>query len=945
MTEVNFFVTTLLNGIWEGACLAVAMWLFLKLVPRLNPTTRFWVLWATLLAMVALLLGPFTAGTVAPGSDSPTTRATTETTIPPPARFDRGFNSENRITSSTSRPLNVPKSAARPASRSTSSVQRQASQFVATRPATFEDESTQISSVRHPLIRIHSDRILIAFEISWGVLSLLMLMRLGYGYRKLQGMKAKAMPIQGEWQIRLRVLQEINGVRRQTQLLVSSHVATPMSLGFFHPAILIPQRLVDALSVSEFEHVVLHELGHLHRRDDWTNLAHKLIEAILPIQPAVYWIGRRISIEREMACDDWVIAATGAAEPYATSLTRVAELSRWARADLLAAGATGNRSQLFSRVHHMLDGTRNAAPKLTLVPLVAAIASIGILIFLGARAPRVIAFAQTSPSESSPKVQATPFGSGHTPNLRSESGASSMLEALLPSIATTSPTELLASSAPPLPPIAPIAPISGQQHGETHMQMTTRDGSSSLSVKVEGTIEFTDDDSDIKSLSSGGHFRMEEETAHSRRTYDLMADTAGNLRKTYSVDGSVRPLDAEGRAWLGHLLPQVIRDSGVGAEPRVARILRQGGPEAVITEIGLIHSDGSKRIYLELLFSQATLNPEQRKEAAKLIRGISSDGDKAQVLMDVDGKYFTQELRQNLFDAVESISSDGDKRRVLSDILKKDGGSDDTLLDVARTAKHISSDGDKAEVLIEMASPYRNKSDLSTAYFEAVKSISSDGDHARVLLTLLAAHGDDRETLARVLESAGKISSDGDKARVLKEAVGRYSDAGAISKAFIDATNSISSDGDHQQVLVALVHRQGIDAATVAEIAKSAERISSDGDKARVLVELLQVNVEPVRDDFFAATNTISSDGDHSRVLMSVLDKAGTSPVMAVAAIQSAARMASDGDKSRVLLDAAHRYSSDPQVDQALRKALDSVHSDGEYRSIMSEIGRPKETK
>jgi hypothetical protein len=180
---------------------------------------------------------------------------------------------------------------------------------------------------------------------------------------------------------------------------------------------------------------------------------------------------------------------------------------------------------------------------------------------------------------------------------------------------------------------------------------------------------------------------------------------------------------------------------------------------------------------------------------------------------------------------------------------------------------------------------------------------------------------------------------------VLKEAVARYSNVGSITKAFIDAANSISSDGDHQQVLVALAHRQGLDTATVDKIAKSAERISSDGDKARVLVELIPLNIEPVRDDFFAATDTISSDGDHSRVLMALLDKTGTSSAMAIGAIQSATRMSSDGDKGRVLLDAAHRYSKDSQVDAALRKAVESLHSDGEYRSVMSEIGRPKESK
>jgi hypothetical protein len=70
MTHVNFAVTTLLNGIWEGTLLAAAMWLFLKLFPRLNPTTRFTVLWVTLLAIVALPLGPFNPRAFIPASQT-----------------------------------------------------------------------------------------------------------------------------------------------------------------------------------------------------------------------------------------------------------------------------------------------------------------------------------------------------------------------------------------------------------------------------------------------------------------------------------------------------------------------------------------------------------------------------------------------------------------------------------------------------------------------------------------------------------------------------------------------------------------------------------------------------------------------------------------------------------------------------------------------------------
>ena len=960
MTHINFAMTTLLNGICQGTILAAGMWVLLKLLPRLNSTTRFTVLWLTLLAVVALPTGlvsprvPTTTGAQPDSLPIATTNTPVATTFAP---VKNRYSELKTAANPESHPATIPESNRESAS--------QRGFESALRNAASRTSSPVMEAVEHPLIRIRSGKVLAAIEILWALLSLVMLARLAGGYRELRRLKSGATPAPDRWELRLRRLCAINGVRRQTRLLISSQIAGPVSLGFFDPAILIPRAFLDTLSDAELDHIVMHELAHLRRRDDWTNLAQRFIEAVLPIQPAVYWLGHRMSLEREMACDDWVIAATGTAKPYAASLTKVAELSQFGPAGILAAGAAGNRSQLLRRVHHMLDRTRNAAPKLVFGPLVAAVAAVAGLIYLGARAPQMVAFAQNPANENSrqeltvPKAPKAPnsLQAPVAPIAALASGAPLAVHASLTPIAvltaSASPAAQAATSplAPPAPlapsaplsamaPLAPLAPVASQQSGETHMEFRTQNGWTSLKVKIDGAIEFTDDDHDVKSLSPNGRFTLEEGGWLSGRGYDVKADATGNLTKTYSVGRTSKPLDDEGRAWLGRLLPQVIRDTGIAAGPRVARILRQGGPPAVIAEIGLIHSDGSRRIYLEQLFSQATLNTEQLKDSAKLIRGISSDGDKAQVLITVDEKYFTGDLRPYLFDAAESISSDGDKRRVLSDIIKKDAGNTESLVRATRAARHISSDGDKAEVLVEIADPYRASDELHMVYFEAVNSISSDGDHARVLSKLLQGHGDDSDTLARVLRSAEKISSDGDKARVLREAVSSYRDDQAVRKAFFDAANSISSDGDHQQVLVTLVHRQGIGTDTLGGIANSAQRISSDGDKARVLVDLAGANIEPVRDAFFAAADSIHSDGDRSRVLTALLDKPGTSSAMAIAAIQSATGISSEGDMARVLLDAANRYSNDPGVNAALRKAVESLHSDGEYRAVMSEIER-----
>ena len=115
MTHVNFAMTTLLNGIWQGTFLAAAMWLLLKLVPRLNPTTRFTVLWVTLLAVVALPLGPLTSRVFIPGArtDSPAIAATnipTATTLAPVKIQESKFRLQNAAASPESHGVSIPKS-------------------------------------------------------------------------------------------------------------------------------------------------------------------------------------------------------------------------------------------------------------------------------------------------------------------------------------------------------------------------------------------------------------------------------------------------------------------------------------------------------------------------------------------------------------------------------------------------------------------------------------------------------------------------------------------------------------------------------------------------------------------------------------------------------------------------------------------------------------------
>jgi len=209
--------------------------------------------------------------------------------------------------------------------------------------------------------------------IAWATIAGILLARVGWSLSHIRSLKRNAILVEHRGSIRL---------------LASPDVRVPMAAGFFRRAILFPQWAFDQLSPQEFEQVLAHELAHLRRWDDWTQLAQAAAEAVLFFNPALYWIGRHLKIEREIACDDWVVTATGKARPYAACLTHVHELTRRVPAPQLAPGAAnGKRWQISARIEALLSADRNVTPRFSRSGWIAAAALAGVALFLTAEAP------------------------------------------------------------------------------------------------------------------------------------------------------------------------------------------------------------------------------------------------------------------------------------------------------------------------------------------------------------------------------------------------------------------------------------------------------------------------------------------------------------------------------------------------------------------------------
>jgi hypothetical protein len=119
---------------------------------------------------------------------------------------------------------------------------------------------------------------------------------------------------------------EIIGTQHRVALLESTAIDDPGTVGVFHPAILLPSKVLPELGEQELSAILLHEYGHIRRRDF---LAHILCELIsLPVawHPGISYLMSKIAQTRELACDDYAAARFGKRRLYANTLLHLASL-------------------------------------------------------------------------------------------------------------------------------------------------------------------------------------------------------------------------------------------------------------------------------------------------------------------------------------------------------------------------------------------------------------------------------------------------------------------------------------------------------------------------------------------------------------------------------------------------------------------------------------------
>ena len=235
--------------------------------------------------------------------------------------------------------------------------------------------------------------------LAWALGAGVAMLRLAVGLWRVRQLRRSCTPIVAA-DLDPAVRRTVEAIGASVTITTSECVRVPAAIGFFKRTIVLPAWALRELPPEDLNVILLHEFAHLRRWDDWTNLIQKVVRSLFFFHPAVWWIESRLSVEREMACDDAVLAETANPHGYATCLVSLREKSlahrlahrlvdkRWS----MVQAAVNRAREASLRLARILDTNRPVATRVW-KPALAMVAAFSMVCLMALPlAPQFVAF-------------------------------------------------------------------------------------------------------------------------------------------------------------------------------------------------------------------------------------------------------------------------------------------------------------------------------------------------------------------------------------------------------------------------------------------------------------------------------------------------------------------------------------------------------------------------
>ena len=319
-------------------------------------------------------------------------------------------------------------------------------------------------------------------------------------------------------------------IARAVTLLESTLVDVPTVIGLLKPVVLLPASALGGLAPQQLEAILAHELAHIRRHDYLVNLLQTLVETVLFYHPAVWWLSRRIRIERENCCDDLAVSLCGDPVAYAHALADLEALRSGPAPDHhIAMAATGG--SLLQRVRRLLGAPSSHTGRgpAWLAGSVALLLLGGIALGADGTAPRPgvgtragrhgpAGAACRAPARPAPPAPPVPVRTSPrcprrppTSPLRRHRAAPAPAAPVADVLPPAPARRALAGAGRRLPRRAAAgAAVAVAEHQPPRQRFDAATGSGRTTARssrsaTRGTFEFTDDDADVRRVSAGGY--------------------------------------------------------------------------------------------------------------------------------------------------------------------------------------------------------------------------------------------------------------------------------------------------------------------------------------------------------------------------------------------------------------------------------------------------------
>lgn len=191
-------------------------------------------------------------------------------------------------------------------------------------------------------------------------------------------------------------------IRRKIDLRIHPRLASPVVSGLIRPRIYLPESSLtwapDTLKMA-----LLHELGHVQRRDLWMAAMAHIVCVLHWFNPAVWWLRRTFLSQCEYACDAHLLKKGADPKTYAHALCDVAQSASAPPLSLAMAGHV----PLLNRIKFLTNSHRRGS--ITLLALIALTAGSAIAMSVIKITPRKPAPAAPADPEIALRFHANPF--------------------------------------------------------------------------------------------------------------------------------------------------------------------------------------------------------------------------------------------------------------------------------------------------------------------------------------------------------------------------------------------------------------------------------------------------------------------------------------------------------------------------------------------------------